>query len=131
MADGPWNNPWNRFLKAPYNCDTNAESNSSGLECPPESSMTKQEFKEECDINNIAKNFGLTGHMPLNWRQPMYGSNGNAVTNSDNNILYRSGISVPVKSFFNGYFDSFHLYNNTDDLNIGNQNSIQIHPFLS
>lgn len=59
----------------------------------------------------------------------VYGSNGNAVTNSDNNIMYRSGISVPVKTFFNGYFDSFHLYNNTDDLNMGNQNSIQIHPF--
>ena len=38
-----------------------------------EPTMAQQQFKEECDINNIAKNFGLTGRLPENVRMPMYG----------------------------------------------------------
>ncbi|TKB44213.1 S8 family serine peptidase [Thalassotalea mangrovi] len=51
-------------------------------------------------------------------------ANGNPV--GDNNILYREGVVLPVSAMFNGSYDSWHLYNNTDRLNINPQNSIQL-----
>lgn len=43
------------------------------LACPPDSSMTQQEFKEECDINQIMRRFKLTGALPTTAAMPMYG----------------------------------------------------------
>lgn len=34
-------------------------------------SRTRQEFKEECDINTIVKRFGVTGHVPVTLRAPL------------------------------------------------------------
>lgn len=60
------------FLRAPYNYDTDAASDESGLSCP-EPTRAKQEFLEESDINTIVKRFGLTGQLPEGVRMPTYG----------------------------------------------------------
>lgn len=51
------------FLRTPYNYDTNAASDASGLRCE-DPSRTDQSFAEETDINTIVKRFGLTGQLP-------------------------------------------------------------------
>lgn len=55
-----------------------------------------------------------------------YGSNGRALSGKDGSIQNRNGVVVPVRTIFNGYFDSYHLYDNTDQLNITKQNAIEI-----
>ena len=35
-------------------------------------SLTRQEFSEECDINNIMARYEVTGVLPVNSAQPMY-----------------------------------------------------------
>jgi phage internal scaffolding protein len=51
------------FLRTPYNYDTIAASNESGLHCE-DATLAQQQFKEECDINNIMEKFGMTGLIP-------------------------------------------------------------------
>lgn len=47
----------------PYNYDTDHASRTTGfVNSLP--SLAQQQFKDECDINTIAKNFGLTGQLP-------------------------------------------------------------------
>lgn len=58
-------------VRVPYRYDTNAASRASGLVCPEET-RTQQQFKDEVDINTIAKNFGMTGRLPENVRMPTY-----------------------------------------------------------
>lgn len=60
------------FVRNPYNYDTNAASDESGLKCE-DVSLAKQEFKEECDINTIVRRFGLTGQLPSDVRMPVSG----------------------------------------------------------
>jgi phage internal scaffolding protein len=36
-------------------------------------SRTKQSFRDECDINNILKQFNVTGQLPVGSVQPQYG----------------------------------------------------------
>lgn len=38
-----------------------------------EPSMTEQHFKDECDINNIVKQYSVTGVMPSGNIQPLFG----------------------------------------------------------
>jgi hypothetical protein len=57
----------------PPNYDVDEASLSTGLFCPPEGSVTQQQFKEEADINVIVRRFGLTGELPENPRPPMSG----------------------------------------------------------
>ena len=45
---------------------------------------------------------------------------------ADNNIYWRDGLEISVAAMFNGAYDSFHLYNNTDQLNTGKQNYISL-----
>jgi len=47
------------FIRNPYNYDTNAASNESSLVCL-EPTKAQQHFKEECDINYVLNNFGVT-----------------------------------------------------------------------
>ncbi|WP_028762452.1 S8 family serine peptidase [Shewanella colwelliana] len=56
-----------------------------------------------------------------------YGDNGRAITGKDNNILTRNGIVLPIDVIFGGRYDSFHLYNNSEKLNVGKQNVLDIH----
>ena len=60
------------FLRTPYNYDTNAASNESGLHCE-DASLAQQHFKDECDINNILKQFNITGQLPEGTLSPRYG----------------------------------------------------------
>jgi phage internal scaffolding protein len=60
------------FLRTPYNYDTMAVSDETGLKCEDET-LAQQNFKDECDINNIMERFGLTGELPANPLPPQYG----------------------------------------------------------
>lgn len=60
------------FLRTPYNYDTNAVSDETGLKCEDET-LAKQSFAEEVDINTIVRRFGLTGELPQNVRIPVSG----------------------------------------------------------
>ena len=60
------------FLRTPYNYDLNAASNESGLHCE-DATLTQQHFKDECDINNILRQFNVTGLLPENTLSPRYG----------------------------------------------------------
>lgn len=60
------------FLRSNYNYDTDAASNESGLACE-ELSLTQQHFKDECDINNILRQFNITGMLPQSPLSPRYG----------------------------------------------------------
>lgn len=51
--------------------DTNQSSDLTGLLCEDDS-LTQQQFSEESDINNIVRQFGLTGKLPDNVRMPIY-----------------------------------------------------------
>ena len=60
------------FLRTPYNYDKDAASNESGLHCE-DATLTQQHFKDECDINNILRQFNITGLLPEHTLSPRYG----------------------------------------------------------
>ena len=60
------------FLRTPYNYDLDAASNESGVACE-EPSLAQQQFKDECDINNILRQFNITGQLPDSTLSPKYG----------------------------------------------------------
>ena len=60
------------FFRTAYNYDTNAASNESGLHCE-DASLTQQHFKDETDINNILRQFNITGLLPDQPLSPKYG----------------------------------------------------------
>jgi len=60
------------FLRTPYNYDTNAASNESGVHCE-DASLAQQHYKDECDINNILRQFNVTGILPETPLSPRYG----------------------------------------------------------
>ena len=49
------------FVRAPFAYDADEASNFSAVEFEPDSSLTHQSFKEECDINTIMRCFIVTG----------------------------------------------------------------------
>jgi len=60
------------FLRTPYNYDTNAASNESGVACE-EPSLAQQHYKDETDINTILRQFNVTGLLPQSPLSPRYG----------------------------------------------------------
>jgi len=60
------------FLRTPYNYDLDAATNESGLHCE-DATLTQQHFKDECDINNILRQFNVTGLLPEAPLSPRYG----------------------------------------------------------
>jgi len=60
------------FIRNPYNYDTLAASNESGLRCE-DATRTQQHFKDETDINNILRMFNITGQLPKKAITPQYG----------------------------------------------------------
>ncbi len=60
------------FLRTPYNYDTDAASNESGLACE-EPTLAQQHYKEECDINTILQKFSISGILPEAPLSPRYG----------------------------------------------------------
>ncbi|AXH75890.1 MAG: internal scaffolding protein [Microviridae sp.] len=61
------------FVRSPYNYDRDLASAESALDCSGSPSLAKQSFADECDINTIVRNFGLTGQLPDNVTAPQYG----------------------------------------------------------
>lgn len=61
------------FSRNPYNYDVEAESESTALDCSESIDRTRQEFREECDINTIAKRFGLGATLPTVHDLPQFG----------------------------------------------------------
>lgn len=53
--------------------DSDAVSVETGLVCDPKDDYAQQQFKDECDINEIVRRFGLTGQMPEDVRVPVSG----------------------------------------------------------
>jgi phage internal scaffolding protein len=60
------------FLRTPYNYDTIAASNESALHCE-DASLAQQHYRDECDINNILRQFNITGILPNSPLAPRYG----------------------------------------------------------
>jgi phage internal scaffolding protein len=60
------------FLRTPYNYDTVAASDESGLACE-EPSLAQQQFRDETDINTILRRFNVTGELPNAPISPRYG----------------------------------------------------------
>lgn len=59
-------------LRSAFNYNTDLLSDETGLNCQ-DPSRTVQEPKEETDINEIVRRFGLTGKLPDDLRNPVYG----------------------------------------------------------
>lgn len=58
-----------------FNFNSDAVSRETALEfdAEEEPSRTQQQFREECDINEIVRRFGLTGELPENFQAPVSG----------------------------------------------------------
>lgn len=61
------------FVRSPFNYDRNEVSIGTGLVCPPSERKAQQQFKEETDINEIVRRYGITGKLPINPRPPLVG----------------------------------------------------------
>jgi len=53
-----------------YDRDQNSSDSTLFFSKP---SLTKQSFRDECDINNILRKFNVTGELPVGSVQPQYG----------------------------------------------------------
>jgi len=60
------------FVRTPYNYATKDASLASGL-ITPEPTLAKQEFKDECDINNVMLQYARTGELPYTTQKPSFG----------------------------------------------------------
>lgn len=60
------------FIRTAYNYDMNAASDAAALHCLDES-RAQQQFRDECDINTIVRQFGLTGEVPSDVKVPLEG----------------------------------------------------------
>lgn len=59
------------FVRSPYNYDTMAASDESGLKCE-DPSLTQQSAKDDCDINVILSRMARGVEPPLSDRQPVF-----------------------------------------------------------
>lgn len=59
------------LVRNPFLLDADAHSLASALECK-DPSLTVQSDKDQADINNIVKQFGLTGGLPYGEHEPIY-----------------------------------------------------------
>ncbi|QYK08404.1 S8 family serine peptidase [Shewanella mangrovisoli] len=51
---------------------------------------------------------------------------GRAPTGSNNMINYQTGVQIPISTLFGGDYTGYHLYNNAEEMNIWNNNSLQL-----
>lgn len=58
-------------VRALFNYDTKQASREAAITCK-DKSLAQQSFKEEADINEIVRRFGLTGQLPDVVHQPRY-----------------------------------------------------------
>lgn len=59
-------------VRGPYNYDSDKASLESGIDTGTDT-PTIQSAKEDCDINEIMRRFGVTGQLPHSGRVPMFG----------------------------------------------------------
>lgn len=59
------------FVRNPFNYSMDEVSDETALVCE-DVSLTKQQFREESDINEIVRRFNLTGQLPDNVQVPQY-----------------------------------------------------------
>lgn len=59
-------------VRTTFNFDPKAWSNAHGLKCE-DPSLAVQSQRDEADINNIVRNFGVTGKLPASIQLPTYG----------------------------------------------------------
>lgn len=58
------------IFRTPYNYDRDLVSDQAGLSCEGDPGVTKQSFRDECDINVIFKRFQDTGIPPGGFHMP-------------------------------------------------------------
>jgi hypothetical protein len=56
------------FVRSPYNYDPDSASAASGLVCEDEH-LTKQEFKDDCDLNVMIRKFGINIVQTPDWAE--------------------------------------------------------------
>lgn len=56
-----------------FKYDADQASLEAGLDFTGQETLTQQQFKDECDINEIVRRFGLTGELPQDLRVPVSG----------------------------------------------------------
>ena len=61
------------FVRSAFNYDMMEASDAAGLKCDPAEGRAQQQFKEECDINEIVRRFGITGEFPQDFKAPVSG----------------------------------------------------------
>lgn len=61
------------FIRSANNYNRREASCTTGLACNDEDCKVKRSFKDECDINNIVKRFGITQELPTSFTPPMSG----------------------------------------------------------
>lgn len=77
-------------VRVPYVYDSQALSDATGLRCR-DVSRTSQEFRDEVDINTIAKRYGLTGELPSGVPMVLQGDFTNVLD-------FRSGMDLIVRA---------------------------------
>ena len=60
------------ILRSMFNYDTDEVSVQTGLACQ-DPSLAQQQFRDECDINNILERFNVTGQLPVMPLEPQFG----------------------------------------------------------
>lgn len=63
----------NVVLRAAFGYDGDAVSDENGLSCADDPGVAQQQFRDECDINEIVRRFGLTGSLPDDFKAPVSG----------------------------------------------------------
>ena len=58
------------FTRTPFNYDRNDASKQSAKVFPKET-LAQQNFRDQCDINRIVKQYGVTGQVPVTLRTPI------------------------------------------------------------
>lgn len=58
------------FTRTPFNYDRNDASQESAKTFPKET-LAQQNFRDQCDINRIVKQYGVTGQVPVTLRTPI------------------------------------------------------------
>ncbi|AXL14504.1 internal scaffolding protein [Microviridae sp.] len=58
------------FIRTPFNYDRNDASKQSAKMFPQET-LAQQNFRDQCDINRIVKQYGVTGQVPVTLRTPI------------------------------------------------------------
>lgn len=60
------------ILRSMFNYDVDQVSVETGLVCQ-DPSLAQQQFRDECDINNILERFNVTGQLPVTPLEPKFG----------------------------------------------------------